>query len=140
MPKMAFEGKTYYGPAGAEATLLIENITNENYDYDHDEGNTTVRGNGSAPPVETGQVTVRKVSGGFTMVNDENDTILAALLAAAFGGQPVALRTKSHTSGKGYNGDIILKVKEGKPINGEQTYDFTWRPTRQANRAPQLFV
>ena len=140
MPKMGFEGEIYYGAAGATAATLLTNIRDENYDFDHGSGDTTVRGDGTAPPIETGRVTSRKVTLGWNMTNDPTDTALAALLAAAYGGTPVAIRTKDRAAGKGFDGDVYLKVKHGKPLKGEQTYDFSVDIVTRENRNPQLYV
>jgi hypothetical protein len=138
--KMGFEGEIYYGAAGATAATLLTNIRDENYDFDHGSGDTTVRGTGAAPPIETGRATSRKVTLGWNMTNDPTDTSLAALLAAAYGGTPVAIRTKDRAAGKGFDGDVYLKVKHGKPLKGEQTYDFTVDTVTRENRAPQLYI
>jgi hypothetical protein len=138
--KMGFEGEIYYGAAGATAATLLTNIRDENYDFDHGSGDTTVRGTGAAPPIETGRATSRKVTLGWNMTNDPTDTSLAALLAAAYGSTPVAIRTKDRAAGKGFDGDVYLKVKHGKPLKGEQTYDFTVDTVTRENRAPQLYV
>lgn len=73
------------------------------------------------------------------MLNKDDDTILAALLAASYAGVPVALCTKDKANGKGYDGDVILKHKHGKPLRGEQTFEFTAEPNSD-QRAPQLYV
>jgi hypothetical protein len=65
---------------------------------------------------------------------------IAALLAASYAGEPVALRTKDSAAGKGYDGDVILEHKQGMSLGGEQTLDFTAKPTRSAGRRPQLYV
>ena len=138
--KMGFEGEIYYGAAGSTASTLLTNIRDESYDFDHGSGDTTVRGTGSAPPIETGRATSRKVTLGWNMTNDPTDTALAALLTAAYGSTPVAIRTKDRAAGKGFDGDVYLKVKHGKPLKGEQTYDFSVDTVTRENRAPQLYV
>lgn len=42
--RMGFEGKIFYGGAGAEATEEIENSRDISYDFDYDKGDTTERG------------------------------------------------------------------------------------------------
>jgi hypothetical protein len=73
------------------------------------------------------------------LTNKEGDTVLNALLTAAYAGDPVAIRTRDKAAGKGFDGDVILKVKQAKPLRGEQTYEFTAMPTDE-NRAPLLYV
>ena len=138
--KMGFEGRIYYGTAGSQASTLIENATDISEDFDFDEGSTTVRGDSTVAPVETGDVTVRKYSLEWTMVNDSTDTVLEALRVAAVAGTVVAIRGKDYAAGKGFDGDCKIKFKHGKPLKGEQTIQFTATPSRSAGRAPQLYV
>lgn len=142
MPKklMGYEGQIFYGAAGATAATLISNSGDINYELDYDEGDTTERGDGTAPPIETARVTVRKVSAlSWTMLNKEGDTTLTSLLTAAYAATPVAIRTKDKAAGKGFDGDVYLKVKHGKPLRGQQTFEFTAKPTDEL-RTPQLYV
>jgi hypothetical protein len=127
-------------------TVTYEDLLKQ-YDYwknlaDRETGrraSTLERGTGSAPPIECESVTVRKVSISFKMLNKDGDTTLTALLAAAYGGTPVALRTKDKSAGKGYDGDCNLTVKHGKPIKGEQVFDFSATPNDD-QRTPELYV
>jgi len=137
--RMGFEGKIYYGPAGTTAPTEIGNTGDINYDFDYDAGSTLERGTDGLPPIDHESVTVRKVEIGFKMKNKDSDTTLTALLTAAYGGQPVAIRTKDKAAGKGFDGDCVLKVKHGKPINGEQMFDFTAKPNDD-QRTAQLYV
>ena len=98
------------------------------------------RGAGTSPPIDTSRVTSIKPTITWKMLNKPADTTLAALIAAARTGAAVALRTLSHDTGKGYDGDCTLEVKNGMPIDGEQTYDFTAEATDDEGRAPLLNV
>lgn len=135
--KMGFEGKIYYGTAGSEGTTEITNSRDINYNIDTEKGDTTVRGS-SGVPINTSRVTALGVTVEWTMLNKTDDSTLTALLTAAAAGNPVAIRTKSHSSGLGFDGDAILDVRQGKPIKGEQTYQFTATPNDD-NRTPSLY-
>ena len=137
--KMGFEGLIYYGVAGSTAGVQITNSRDITETFDHGTGNTTVRGDSSAPPIETERVTSRKYGLDWQMTYKSDDTTLLALIAAAAAGNPVAIRTKSFATGKGYDGDMNVKWKHGKPLNGEQTLYFSGTPNDD-NRAPQLDV
>jgi len=137
--KMAFEGLLYRGPAGSTATTQITGHRDVTYTIDGDDGDTTSQGDGSAVPIETMSPTSVRMEITFNMVNDSSDTSLTALVAAAAARTPIALRTKDHSSGLGFDGDVNLKMTKGKPFKGEQTIDFTAIPTR-VNRAPQANV
>lgn len=140
MDYMGFEGKIYSGVAGAEGTTLLENTRDITYGFDHEKGETTVRGDGEDPPMKTERVAARVASIEFEMTVVEGDTALADLLTAAYAGTPMAIRTKHKTSGKGFDGDCTLTASHGKPLKGEQTIRFTATPTREAGRAPDPYV
>jgi len=137
--KFGFEGLAYYGVAGSTATTLISNRVDTTVDTDPQMASTTVAGAGTSPPIETEGVSTIKWSATVTMKNDTTDTTLAALRAAAAAGTPVAIRMKDHSSGKGYDGDCNVKESSGRPINGEQTFDYSFTPNG-ASRTPQLCV
>lgn len=126
--KMGFEGILLYGVAGTTAATAVTNSRDITESFGTETGETTVRGDGSAPPIVTARVTARTYSLGFQMLDKSDDTTLAALKAAAVAGTPVALRTKSYSSGTGIDGDVILTFENGKPLKGEATLDFTAVP------------
>jgi hypothetical protein len=139
--KMGFEGQIYFSATpGATGTTLLENVKDANYNLEVEKGNTTVRGDGTMPPIETEDVTVRKVTIDFMMIKDTSDTALEALLTALYAGTGVAIRMKDYAAGKGYDGDCTGTVGRGKPLNGEQTLQITLTPSRSYGRAPQLYV
>lgn len=139
--KMGYENKLYVGTAGSTATNLVENATDLDYDMQPGTGSTTVRGDSSAPPVETMAVTSRKGVVTWKMINDSTDTVLTTLLAAASAGDGiVAIRYLDVAANKGYDGDSLIQAKESAPLAGETTWDFTATPARGYSRAPQLWV
>ena len=129
----------YYGTAGTTAATQITNATDVEYNLEPQYGDTTVRGAGSAVPINTSKVVSLKPTVTFTYVDKASDSTLAALLAAAAAGSPVAIRTKNYSSGKGYDGDCVMSVRQGAPLNGIQTYAFTCEAEDSA-RTPQLWV
>ena len=136
---MGFEGLVYYGVAGSTASTAITNSRDITETFDTEEGPTTIRGAGSTAPLETSRVTGRKYGIEFQSIYKSDDATILALIAAAVAGTPVALRTKSYTSGLGYDGDMNVKYKHGKPLKGEQTLDFSFTPNDD-NRDPLLNV
>ncbi|HJS06713.1 MAG TPA: hypothetical protein VJ809_03610, partial [Pirellulales bacterium] len=121
MDYMGFEGKILQGAAGSEATGEIENSRDITYGLDHEKGETTVRGDGSVPPMKTERVAARVASIEFEMTVVEGDSNLTDLLTAAAIGGPIAIRTKHKDSGKGFDGDCTVTWSHGKPLKGEQT-------------------
>lgn len=139
--KMGFEGQVFFGASpGSTAATLLENITDVSYNFDLEKGNTTVRGDGSVPPIETEDVTIRKVTIEFTMLKDVTDTALESLLESIYAGDGFAIRMKDYASGKGFDGDCTGTVARGKPLRGEQTLQITCTPSRGYGRAPALYV
>lgn len=138
--KMGFEGQIYYGATGSTAATQLLNVKDITYELDHDDGDTTVRGDGTSVPISTGDPVLRKVSITWNMINDTTDTALEALRTAAAAGTGVAIRTKDNAAGKGFDGDVSIKVSNGQPLNGEQTFDFTATPSRGYGRVPNLYV
>jgi hypothetical protein len=140
---MGFEGKAWVnGTPGADASVggtLLENSRDISYSVDTEMGDTTVRGDSSAPPIGTEEVTKRVLAITIQMINDTSDTIFATMMAAAFNSSRVALRLKDRASGKGFDGDVTLTASNPYPLNGEQVIDFTAKPSR-ASRAPQGYV
>lgn len=138
--RMGYEGQLKYGNAGSTAGTLIQNCVDLNYDQDAEYGDTTTRGDSSAVPIQTQGPSQRKASITWKMLNKPEDAALIALLAASADQTPVALRTLSYSSGKGYDGDCYVKAKNGMPLKGEATYDFEAVVTDDGGRAPQLWV
>jgi hypothetical protein len=136
--KMGFEGELYYGVAGQTAATKITNCRDVTIGIDPEKGDTTTRGDGSGPVVNSSRVVALSASLEWTMVNKADDTTLAALLAAAASGTPVALRGKDYAAGKGPDMDYTLAVQNGQPYKGEQTYQFTAEPTDEAGRTPTI--
>lgn len=134
---MGYEYQLKYGAAGSTASTLIENCRDANYSIGISEGTTTVKGDGSAPPIECSRVTGRQPRITWTMLHKTTDTTLTALRAAAAAGTPVALRAIPLTGGTGFDGDVNLSVEHGAPIGGEQSYNFTASPNNES-RTPAL--
>lgn len=137
---MGFEGKLYIGTAGSTAATLLTNVRDVQIARSTNKGNTTVRGDGTAPPVETQRVTRRIQSITWQMINDSDDTELETLRVADAAGTPVAVRMKDSATGKGFDGDCIIEISEGQPLDGEQTFDITAVPTRESGRDPDPYV
>ena len=138
---MGFEGIAYIGTAGTEATTQLDmDVVDITLDLDEDYGETTDRGDSSEVPVETGDPVLRKYGVELKMLNDPDDANLQTILAAVNTGTPLAFRTKDHAAGKGFDGDVFFKRKHGMPLKGEQTLDFTVKPTKKAGRTPRGYV
>lgn len=137
--RMGFQGQAFIGTAGSTAATRLDNSRDITYNLETEKGDTTVRGDSSVPPVGHESVTRRNVTITIVMINESTDTALETMRVAAYAGTPIALRLKDHTSGKGFDGDVTLTVSHGKPINGEQTLEFTATPENSL-RTASLYV
>lgn len=136
--KMGFEGLAYYGSAGGTASTNLTNCRDITYNIEHEKGETTVRGDSTIAPIKTESSVTRVASIELTLVYDSSDASFTAMETAAAAGSAVAIRTKSYSSGKGYDGDCILDIGRPFPLNGEQVVTFTCTPTLDGNRTPSL--
>ena len=138
--RMGFEGRALYGAAGATGSTDLTNTKDITYVMEPEKGDTTVRGAGTSPPIKTEKVTQRVASIEIVHLNDSADANLEAIRVAGYAGNPVAIRTKDYSAGKGFDGDCTGTVSRGKPLNGEQTLQISLTPSRSYGRAPQLYV
>lgn len=134
--KMGYEALLYYGAAGSTAATAVTNSRDIKYDNTPVVGDTTVRGDGSAPPKKTGRTVALEASLTWTMVNKSDDTTLTALLAAARTGATVALRCIPHSGSTGLDADAVISVSNGLPLAGESTFDFSVVAFNDDTRAP----
>ena len=140
--KMGFEGLVYYGVAGSTASTLITNRVDVTLDVDPQMGDTTVVGSsatGAVVPIESERPATIKFSSTLTMKNSGSDAVLTALRTAAAAGTAVAYRMVDISGGKGFDGDVNVKMSSGRPLKGEQTFDFTFTPNNLL-RTPQIEV
>lgn len=137
--KMGYEGILYYGAAGSTAATQLTNAKDIKLELDPKFGDTTVRGIGSSPPVETSSVCAMVVSLELTILNDTADASVTAMKNAAGAGTPVAWRGKDFASGKGPDADFVLKMSQPWTLDGEQVITFTGTPNRDS-RAPVAYT
>lgn len=138
--RMGFEGLLYRGVAGTTAATQVTNSRDITEGFGTEQGETTERGDGSAPPITYKRVTGRNYNIKWNMTEDSGDASLTAIKAAAAAGTPIAIRTKSYSAGTGVDGDVIITaIDQGKPLKGEQTVDITAEPNND-NRAFQFNV
>jgi hypothetical protein len=137
---MGFQGEAFIGTAGTTGATRLTGSRDINLSYETDMGNTTARGNSDVPPIETEEVTLRRLTGiTIQMVNDTADAALETMRAAVASAGKISLRLKDYSSGKGPDIDVTVSMGHPYPLNGEQVIDFTFKVSRYP-RAPQLYV
>jgi len=135
--KMGFEGRVFLGAAGSTANTLLTNVRDISEEFTPSKGNTTVRGDGSAPPIPTERVTARGYALEITMLNDSGDANLATLKAAVKAGTAVAIKTEDYDGGDvNFDGDMTFGMSDPWPLDGEQVITFRGTPNRGNGREP----
>lgn len=133
-----YRGIVLWGTAGSTAGTQITRAEDLNYDTAAEKTETTTRGDGTAPPIVTEETVARKPTITFSLIHKDGDATQIALLAAArVGDVLVAMRTKSHSTGTGYDGDMSLSVTHELTLKGQSKYNFTGTASDR-NRAPLL--
>jgi len=138
--RAGWERTLHEGTAGS-APVPPAGIVTQATDVDIVKGNTrsstTSRGDGTAIPHETEQVVGENVQITFTVLYDDADAEVAALLAAALTGGAIALLTQRQVSGSyadEFDGDVTLDVDMPGPLAGGMELGFTAIPTEEAGR------
>jgi hypothetical protein len=134
-----YKGKLYVGTAGSTAGTEVTTIEDLQYDTEAEKVETTVRGDGSAAPIVTEVVVAIKPTITFSMFEKSDDANLTTFRAAARTGAAIALRTKAHSSGLGFDGDAVLSVTHEMTLKGASKYNFTATANDEL-RAVQLNV
>lgn len=137
--RAGYEARIFYGTAGTTATSPMPNVRDYSEDQSASFGNTTTRGESSAPPIATALVAMLEWEATWTMINKTGDAGLVAVRAAAKAGTPLAIRTIEHTGGTGFDGDCVFSVSKEFPLDGEQAFEVTARAYRGL-REPQIDV
>ena len=85
--------------------------------------------NASRRPGKSSRATCVDMDGiEITFVNHVGDASLEAIKEAAASGDPIALRLKDYSSGKGFDGDVIVELDKEWPYKSEQLIRFTFTP------------
>lgn len=135
--RMGYEGVLYIGTAGTQATTQLVCATDIDYTNDLEMGETTCRGDGTSVPIKSEKPSCISAEITFKVLNTVGVAALATLLAAARTPSPLAIYYKDAASGKGFDGDMNIKVKLNTPLKGEQTYEFTCT-VNDESRTPSL--
>lgn len=135
---MGYQGLLYHGTKGSTAGTLITARTDVEYEVTPETGSTTSAGDGTTVPINTGEATALTASISFTMVVADDDASIVALLAAAATGTPIALRYIRKSGLLGFDADCILSARQGSPLAGEATIEFTVEQLSSSDRTPIL--
>ena len=132
--EMGYQLKLYVGAAGAPAGTQIEGATDVDYNLAPSKSSTADRGTGGNPPIGYENVVLRSPTVTWKQHNNQNDTTLATLIAAAIAGLPVAVKIVTAAGATLIDGDFTLQKDLTGPLGGTQEYTFTGTATKQAGR------
>lgn len=133
--RAGWERIAYYGVAGSTASTVIDLATDIDLGLTPTFSPTTTRGDGTAIPKQTEQVTELVAGPSFSVRYKDGDATVAALLAAARTGAPVALKIVAYSGGHTeFDGDVYLEANATGPLTGERVIEFTCHPTDDAGR------
>ena len=136
---MGYTTQLFIGTPGSSAGTRVENARDINHPIEQTYGTTTIRGDGTAIPIETEKTVSRKPSVTWTMGSDPNDAPLATLRAAAKSATPVVACLLKERNAAGaevtiLDSDFNIKVTEKSPLGGALEYDFEATPSRDYGR------
>ena len=136
-----YRGQVLIGAAGSAGTTQITNSDADiKVDYEQGTDDSTTRGAGTSPPIETvGIVSIKINSVEFSCKVRQTDANVETLMAALAAGNGLAFRTKHHSSGKGFDGDGYFKASLGQPLKGMSVLTVTVTPTDDYGRTPSLW-
>lgn len=135
---MGYQGLLYYGTKGSTAATLITARVDVDYELGVETGSTTSAGDGTAVPINTGEATALSGKITWNQIVDDDSTAIVALLAAAATGNPIALKYIRKTGLLGFDADCVISAKQGSPLKGEATIDFTVETLSASLRTPVL--
>ncbi len=118
---LGIQGILLVGDAGATPTVALADETDVNLDCNNSMAKYATRGQ----PRMNSRCTTQELAMDFTVVKDFTNASFVALHAAAMGGVPIAIKALDHTSGYGWDADWNVSCKEGQPLEGFNTVQFS---------------
>lgn len=134
--RAGWERLIYRGTAGSTAATQIDtHVRDINIGHGNAYNETTDRGDGSAVPKMTEQLVKHTAEITFTMIYEDSEAHMVALLAAAQAGTVLAFLIKRRSSGvTEFDGDCYVDYDSPGPLEGGQEVTFTLHPTDDGGR------
>jgi len=134
--RAGWERKIYRGAVGDTAAELIStHVGDISITHSNEYNETTDRGDGSAVPKMTEQLTKRQAEISFTMHYQDSEANMVALLAASQAGAPLAFKVERNASGvTEFDGDCYIDYESPGELSGGQVVTFTLHPTDDGGR------
>ncbi len=123
---IGLDAKLYRGPAGAPATIEMQNVRNVKVPLEKGEANISRRGS----RWELSKATRKKASIDFEMINDDADPDVQAIATAFFTDTPLAFKALDKESGHGLDADFdIMKFERSESDDDAQIISVSIKPT-----------
>lgn len=134
--RAGWERKIYRGTAGSTAATHIDtHVVNINITHSHEYNETTDRGDGTAVPKMTEQLVKMQTEITFSMLYEDSEAHMVALLAAAQAGTVLAFKIERRASGVvEFDGDCYIDYSSPGELTGGQEVEFTLHPTDDGGR------
>lgn len=128
--RAGWEKMLYIGTAGSTAVTLVETAVDVNANIPNEFVESTVRGNGTAPPKKTEQLVCRGADPSFSLLIKDGDAVQATILAAVRGGTALAVKVVTYLGGPTeFDGDVYLEADAPGALKDSQVVSFTCHPT-----------
>jgi len=118
---LGIEGKAYVGAAGSTPTDVYPDVTDVTLTVTNNKAKYATRGQKR----NNNRTTTQDLQISFTVLKDFANAQFELLHAAAMAGTPIAVKLIDKTSGYGWDADWVLDAKEGQPLEGFDTVEFT---------------
>jgi hypothetical protein len=116
MRRVGFEGKLYWGAAGATAPTELTIARDVSYKFDPQLADVSDR----ESIIEYERVAKVKFGLEFEVNNNDSNAFVAAVRVCAAAGTTMAFRTRDKTSGWGCDGDFNIALDESQPLKDAQ--------------------
>ncbi|MCX7424080.1 MAG: phage tail tube protein [Planctomycetia bacterium] len=125
--RLGFQCAMYYGPAGAPAATLLENVKDAKFNLEKSEADvTTRRSNGWEQTVGV----LKKGSVEFDMIWDTDDAAFAYFLNAWLNDQAVAMKILDGVGGHGLDADFsVINIGRDETLTEAVKASVTVKPT-----------
>lgn len=130
--RMGFEGKLYWGAAGATGATELTIARDVSYKFENTEADISDR----ASIIDIMDVAGVKFGLEFEVNNQDTNAFIAAVRAASIAGTAIAFRTRDKAAGWGVDGDFIVAVDESQALRDAQRIKVSASPTDKNSRLP----
>lgn len=136
--RAGWERKIYWGspPGSTAGTHISKNVIDIGMSNTPEYFESTQRGDGTGPPKKSEQLVTRaKVPGPFSMIYEDGDANMAALVTAADAGTGLAIKIERYTGGTTeFDGDCYIGFDSPGGLKEGQVVTFTLNPTDDYGR------